>query len=115
MFRASLSRTFLGPHRPGWVDQLLSPESLRRTGFFDAEAVAAEVARRRWFPRVTPRQGGMDLSLTMVVATQLWHHTYCGGGLCDLPTWSAPTVSRADLAIPDASVFAPHAATAASA
>ncbi|WP_169977095.1 asparagine synthase (glutamine-hydrolyzing) [Tautonia rosea] len=115
MFRASLSRTFLGPHRPGWVDQLLSPESLGRTGFFDAEAVAAEVARRRWFPRVTPRQGGMDLSLTMVIATQLWHHTYCGGGLCDLPTWSAPTVSRADLSIPDASAFAPHTATAASA
>ncbi len=31
----------------------------------------------------------MDLSLTCVVATQLWHHIYLGGGLCDLPTWEA--------------------------
>ncbi|KAJ3061458.1 hypothetical protein HK102_009110, partial [Quaeritorhiza haematococci] len=30
----------------------------------------------------------MDLSLTCVAATQLWHHTYLGGGLCDLPTWT---------------------------
>ena len=114
MFRASLSRTFLGAHRPVWVDQLLSPESLRRTGFFDPESVSAEAARRKWFPRVTPRQGGMDLSLTMVIATQLWHHTYCGGGLCDLPTWSSPSLTLADLSIPDASAFLAHPATAAS-
>ena len=41
MFRASLSGTFLGPGRPAWVDQLLSPESLRATGYFDPKAVAA--------------------------------------------------------------------------
>src|SRR6476660_139488 len=40
MFRANLSHTFLGDHRPEWVDQVLSPESLRRTGYFDPEAVA---------------------------------------------------------------------------
>ena len=37
MFRASMSGTFLGPHRPAWVDQLLSPESLRATGYFDPD------------------------------------------------------------------------------
>ena len=31
----------------------------------------------------------MDLSLTCVIATQLWHHIYLGGGLCELPTWEA--------------------------
>ena len=36
MFRACMSGSFLGPHRPAWVDQLLSPESLRATGYFDA-------------------------------------------------------------------------------
>ena len=41
MFRASLSKTFLGPDRPGWVDQLLSPESLRTTGYFDGELINA--------------------------------------------------------------------------
>ena len=39
MFRASLAQTFLGPHRPAWVDQLLSPESLRATGYFDVASV----------------------------------------------------------------------------
>ncbi len=35
----------------------------------------------------------MDLSLTCVIATQLWHHTYLGGGLCELPVWK-PTPIR---------------------
>jgi asparagine synthase (glutamine-hydrolysing) len=25
------------------------------------------------------------MGLTAVTATQLWHHLYLGGGLCDLP------------------------------
>ena len=41
-------------------------------------------------PRITPRRFIFDLGLTCVVSTQLWHHLYCGGGLCDLPTWTAP-------------------------
>jgi asparagine synthase (glutamine-hydrolysing) len=36
----------------------------------------------------------MDLSLTCVISTQLWHHIYLGGGLCDLPTWEAMAPSR---------------------
>jgi asparagine synthase (glutamine-hydrolysing) len=35
----------------------------------------------------------MDLTLTSVVATQLWHHIFLGGGLCDLPVWT-PTPMR---------------------
>jgi len=27
-----------------------------------------------------------SLGLTGVMATQLWHHLFLGGGLCDLPT-----------------------------
>ncbi len=90
MFRATFSGTFLGPHRPSWVDQLLSPESLRATGFFDPEIVARERSSQVRMPRITPRRGVMDIGLTFVVSTQLWHHLYCGGGLCDLPTWEAP-------------------------
>ena len=33
MFRASMAGTFLGSHRPLWVDQLLSRESLAATGY----------------------------------------------------------------------------------
>jgi asparagine synthase (glutamine-hydrolysing) len=93
MFRASLSQTFLGPGHPPWVDQLLSPESLRAAGYFDPKAVAREVAAQTSRPRVTPRRFVFDLGLTSVVTTQLWHHLYCGGGLCDLPTWTDPSLA----------------------
>ena len=96
MFRASLSRTFLGASRPTWVDQLLSPESLRESGYFDPRLVARARRDRASFPRITAKQLGLDMSLTSVVATQLWHHTYCGGSLCDLPTWSPPVSFPAD-------------------
>ena len=91
MFRASLSKTFIGPVRPSWVDQLLSPESLRATGYFDPRLVASTRVERLTRPRITPRQIGLDMHLTSVVATQLWHHTFCGGGLCDLPEWAPPS------------------------
>jgi asparagine synthase (glutamine-hydrolysing) len=91
-YRADFSMTFFDSTRPAWVDQLLSPESLRATAYF----TPAEVARRRaiqtrlgWkFPSGIP----FDVAMTAVVATQLWHHIFCGGGLADLPTWSLPRV-----------------------
>jgi asparagine synthase (glutamine-hydrolysing) len=92
MFRASLARTFLGPERPAWVDQLLSSESLRKAGYFDPDRVARERDWQMRLPRITPRRLGLDLGLTCLISTQLWHHTYCGGGLCELPTWSPPEV-----------------------
>ena len=45
---------------------------------------------RRVLPRLTPARFVFDVALTCVVSTQLWHHIYCGGGLCDLPTWEPP-------------------------
>ena len=90
MFRASLSDTFLGAHRPAWVDQLLSPESLAKTGLFDPEGVRDQVWWQRTMPKWTARRHIYDLGLTSVVSTQLWHHLFCGGGLCELPEWSAP-------------------------
>jgi asparagine synthase (glutamine-hydrolysing) len=97
MFRASLSGSFLGPDRPAWVDQLLSPESLRATGFFDPKGVARQRAWQTWLPTITPRRFIYDLGLTCVVSTQLWHHIYCGGGLCDLPTWEPPIRDAAEV------------------
>jgi len=91
MFRANLSDTFLGPDRPAWVDQLLSPESLRATGWFDAESVTSKRQRLATMNRNFPRGFVYDAGLTCVVTTQLWHHIYCGGSLCDLPTWTPPS------------------------
>jgi asparagine synthase (glutamine-hydrolysing) len=90
MFRASLSGTFLGPQRPTWVDQLLSEESLRKAGYFDPDSVQRQRAWQQTLPRCTPGRFIFDVALTCVVSTQLWHHLFCGGGLCELPSWSPP-------------------------
>src|SRR5262249_45604983 len=90
MFRAKLSKTFLGEHRPAWVDQLLSPESLRLTGYFDPEKGAHQRRLQTLLPRVTVGRFVYDVGLTCVVSTQLWHHLFCGGGLCELPVWGPP-------------------------
>jgi asparagine synthase (glutamine-hydrolysing) len=95
MFRASMSGTFLGAGRPDWVDQLLSHESLKATGYFDAEAVIRQRAWQVRIPRITPARFVFDVALTCVVSTQLWHHLFCGGGLCDLPAWQPATHRQA--------------------
>jgi asparagine synthase (glutamine-hydrolysing) len=90
MFRSSLAQTFLGTHRPAWVDQLLSPDSLRATDYFDVASVLKQRSLQTVLPRMTPARFIFDVALTCVVSTQLWHHIYCGGGLCDLPAWEPP-------------------------
>jgi asparagine synthase (glutamine-hydrolysing) len=88
IFRAPLDSFHMEPEPP-FVAELLSEESLRKTGYFDSAAVA------RWrndFRRM--RAGSLprlsvEMGLMAVVATQLWHHLFMGGGLADLPEWSA--------------------------
>jgi asparagine synthase (glutamine-hydrolysing) len=86
IFRAPLDSFHLEPEPP-FITQLVSEESLRRTGYFDAKAV------RQWrndyrqmrpgsFPRLS-----IELGLAAVVATQLWHHLYIDSSLCELPDW----------------------------
>ncbi len=41
----------------------------------------------------------MEMGLTAVMSTQLWHHLYLGGGLCDLPTWTPPPVDESKPAV----------------
>lgn len=92
MFRADMSGVFLGPDRPPWVDQLLSPESIRAAGYFDAESIARERAALEHASRLSPRRFILDVGLTSAITTQLWHHIYCGGGLCELPAWTPPAM-----------------------
>jgi asparagine synthase (glutamine-hydrolysing) len=73
---------------PPFVAQLLSDESLRRTGYFDSAAVV------RWRNDFRKMRAGslprlsVEMGLMAVAATQLWHHLFMGGGLADLPEWS---------------------------
>ena len=45
MFRADMGQAFVGPNRPRWVDQLLSPESLRSDRLFRSGRGADAPAR----------------------------------------------------------------------
>ncbi len=88
MFRAPLAESFL-TRPPAFVRELISAESLRRTGYFDVARV------RRDCDALAGGEGrGLgtfaSLGLGGVVATQLWHHLYLGGGLCSLPARTDP-------------------------
>jgi asparagine synthase (glutamine-hydrolysing) len=83
IFRAPLDSFHLEPE-PKFVGQLLSEESLKRTGYFDAKEVLHwRKAYRdlKSLPRLS-----VEMGLAAVVATQIWHHTYIDGSLCELPT-----------------------------
>jgi asparagine synthase (glutamine-hydrolysing) len=92
MFRANLGTAFLNANRPAWVDQLISDESLQATGYFEPAGVRRAQQAQQQLPRRSLFRFSLDMGLSAVISTQLWHHLYCGGGLADLPTWSAPVV-----------------------
>ncbi len=93
MFRAPMD-TFAvqekaaGPN-DSWVNQVLSPESLRKTGYFDVDAVTAARAKLTAMRKGVGRTG-VEMGLTAVTATQLWHHLYISGDLADLPSKIPP-------------------------
>ena len=87
MFRAPFD-SFHGQNAPLFVDQLLSKESLAKTGYFDAEAVTTW---RQAFLRLaggSNQRTGLEMGLAAVISTQLWHHTFIDGTLADLPRWT---------------------------
>jgi asparagine synthase (glutamine-hydrolysing) len=82
IFRAPLDSFHMDPEPP-FVTQLLSEESLRRTGYFDPAAVHHwGKAFRQMRPGSLPRLS-VEMGLTAVVATQLWHHLFISGDLAD--------------------------------
>ena len=88
IFRAPLD-SFHAEPEPPFVGELLSEESLRRTGYFDvAEVRHWRQAFRQMRPGSLPRIS-LELGLTAVVATQLWHHVYISGDLADVPSRAA--------------------------
>jgi asparagine synthase (glutamine-hydrolysing) len=88
MFRAPFAATLLDG-KANYAAQLLSPESLSRTPYFDAKRAAAVFDRFRRNAFFPPFRLFYEMGLCAAVATQLWHHLYFGGGLCDLPTRSS--------------------------
>ncbi|HEY7157063.1 MAG TPA: asparagine synthase (glutamine-hydrolyzing) [Gemmataceae bacterium] len=85
MFRAPFDSFHL-EQAPAFVGQLLSPESLRRTGYFQPEAVEHWRKTFRDLRRRTSQRLSIEMGLVGVTATQLWHHTFIDGSLADLPS-----------------------------
>ena len=81
MFQADFAQAMLC-ESPAYVHQLLSTESLRATGYFDVVEVQKRFAALRTRGRV--RRVFVEMALMTVIGTQLWHHFYLGGGLCEL-------------------------------
>jgi asparagine synthase (glutamine-hydrolysing) len=88
MFRANMGSAFLDHDRPEWVDQLLSEESLAATGYFNSAAIRRVRAQQLTQSGNAARRFSFDMGLAGVISTQLWHHLYCGGNLCELPQWT---------------------------
>lgn len=85
IFRAPLDSFHIEPE-PKFVGELVSDESLRRTGYFDIEQVKHwRKAYKTLKPGSLPRLS-VEIGLAAVVATQLWHHTFIEGSLADLPS-----------------------------
>jgi asparagine synthase (glutamine-hydrolysing) len=66
-----------------WIDEVLTPESIEKTGYFDYEAVTAARHKLARGGRSLGRTG-LEMGLTAVVATQLWHHLYVSGDLASI-------------------------------
>src|SRR5262249_30109897 len=78
IFRAPFNSFHLEVSSP-LADQLLSAESLRKTGYFDPAAVRSW---RQAFTGVRLRRMqrmSVEMGLAGVLTTQLWHHTFIDG------------------------------------
>jgi asparagine synthase (glutamine-hydrolysing) len=96
MFRAPFD-SFHEEQLPPFVDQLLSPESIRKAGYFNAEAVVRwrKEFRNLRSPLKKYLRTSIEMGLVGVFATQLWHHTFIEALAEDLPTWTPPSTGRA--------------------
>jgi asparagine synthase (glutamine-hydrolysing) len=97
MFRAPFD-SFHAEHAPPFVDQLLSRESLRKTGYFEPAAVHHW---RQSFQKMRPgstQRASVEMGLVGVISTQLWHQTFIDDSLADLPAAAAPAMNGKMLA-----------------
>ena len=99
IFRAPLDSFHMDPEPP-FVADLLSDESLRKTGYFDLTEV------KRWRNDFRKMRAGslprlsVEMGLMAVTATQLWHHLFMGESLADLPDWSSiPTPAATEASV----------------
>jgi len=97
MFRAPFD-SFHGAQIPAFVDQLLSEESLGKTGYFDPTAVNYWRREFRSLRAGSPPRISVEMGLVGVIGTQLWYHTFIDDSLADLPSLAQrrPVVAHRD-------------------
>jgi asparagine synthase (glutamine-hydrolysing) len=84
MFRAPMDAFHL-ENAPPFVDQLLSAESLRKTGYFDPLAVQKWRARLPTMRFGSTTRTAVEMGLVGVTATQLWHQVFVDQTLAEVP------------------------------
>lgn len=95
LFKAPLPRDFFSEF-PSYARQLLSPESLRKTGYFDPRRVDHFCRHvNGWWNRSIGRSMVIRQGLIGVLSTQLWHHLYVDASLCELPSAVSRNTCRA--------------------
>src|SRR5205823_526900 len=75
MFRAPFD-SFHMEQAPPFVEQLLSEESLAKTGFFDVPSVDYWRKAFRRMRAGSAARSTLEMGLVGVVGTQLWYHTF---------------------------------------
>lgn len=85
MFRAPMDSFHLD-NLPPYINQLLSEESLKKTGYFDPAAVKSWRERLPHMMRIGFSRTGVEMALVAVTATQLWHQTFIDSSIADVPT-----------------------------
>jgi asparagine synthase (glutamine-hydrolysing) len=67
----------------------LSEECLKKTGWFDPQAVTYWRQAYLGLKRGSNQRTSVEMGLVAVLSTQLWHHTFVDGSLADLAPWSS--------------------------
>jgi asparagine synthase (glutamine-hydrolysing) len=78
--------TFHTNNPPVFVEQLLSAESIQKTGYFDFQAVEHWRKAFKHLRRGSYQRTFIEMGLVAVVSTQLWHQTFLDPSLAELPT-----------------------------
>ena len=76
-YRAPSISPFFGPRAPGWVEEVLSPAELERTGTWDPKRVDGLLRRCRAGRATGVREG---MALTGILSFQLWHAAFMDAG-----------------------------------
>jgi asparagine synthase (glutamine-hydrolysing) len=87
-YRAPISRCFMGRQAPDYVEELLSPESLKETGYFSAEKVSrlVEKCRKQEGALLSERE---NMAVIGIISTQLLDHHF-------IRRFSPATIAEAD-------------------